>query len=77
MQGLNQITQQLQNNGQPSAFAGQQALSQVYGNLNQQAGMLSYIDAFKVLMIITFCCLPLLLLMRGAGQGGGGEGGGL
>jgi DHA2 family multidrug resistance protein len=66
--GLNQISQTLQANGQPSAFAPQQALSQIYGKLTQQAAMLSYIDAFHVLMLITLGCLPLLLLMQGPGK---------
>ena len=70
VQGLNQMTQQLQGAGQPQAFAGQQALGQVYSQLTRQAGMLSYIDAFRVLMIITLCCLPLLLLMEGPKKGG-------
>jgi len=66
--GLNQISQTLQANGQPAAFAPQQALSQIYGKLTQQAAMLSYIDAFHVLMLITLGCLPLLLLMQGPGK---------
>jgi DHA2 family multidrug resistance protein len=36
----------------------------LYSQLNRQAGMLSYIDAFHVLMVLTFCALPLLLLMQ-------------
>ena len=64
VQTLNQMTQQLQANGQPAAFAPQQALSQLYGQLGTQAQMLSYIDAFRMLMYITLCCLPLLLLMQ-------------
>ena len=73
--GLNQMSQQLQNAGQPAAFVNQQALSQIYNTLNQQAGMLSYIDAFKLLMVITLCCLPLLLLMQGPQKGASAEGG--
>ena len=76
VQGLGQMSQQLQGNGQPAAFANQQALGQLYNQLNQQAGMMSYNDAFRTLMFITLCCLPLLLLMKGP-QGGSSEGGGL
>ena len=76
VQGLSQMSQQLQGNGQPAAFANQQALGQLYNQLNQQAGMMSYNDAFRTLMFITLCCLPLLLLMKGP-QGGSSEGGGL
>ncbi len=74
VQGLSQMSQQLQGAGQPAAFANQQALGQLYNQLNQQAGMLSYIDAFRVLMFITLCCLPLLLLMQKS-SGGDAQGG--
>ena len=76
VQHVSQMAQQLQAAGQPAAFVNQQAINQVYSSLNQQAAMLSYIDAFKLLMVVTLCCLPLLLLMQ-APQKGGGEGGGL
>ncbi len=71
--GLNQMSQALQNAGQSATAAPQQALQQFYGHLGQQAGMLSYIDAFRLLMVLTFCCLPLILLMQkpGAGESGG------
>jgi DHA2 family multidrug resistance protein len=61
---LNLMTQELQANGQPSTAAPGQALGMIYNHLNTQAGMLSYIDAFHVLMVVTFCALPLLLLMK-------------
>jgi DHA2 family multidrug resistance protein len=64
VQGINQMSAQLQANGQPAAEASQQALQQLYGHLTQQADMLSYADAFHLLMFITMGCLPLLLLMR-------------
>lgn len=73
--GLNQTSQALQNAGQSAIAAPQQALAQLYSHLNQQAGMLSYIDAFRLLMVLTFCCLPLLLLMQKPGKGGPSEGG--
>jgi MFS transporter, DHA2 family, multidrug resistance protein len=74
-QGLNQMSQALQNNGQPSAYVNSQALQQVYQSVGQQAGMLSYNDAFRLLMWITLACLPLLLLMQRP-SGGGAQGGG-
>jgi DHA2 family multidrug resistance protein len=73
--GLNQASQALQNAGQSALDAPQQALGQLYSHLNQQAGMLSYIDAFRLLMVLTFCCLPLLLLMQKPGKGGPSQGG--
>ncbi len=72
---LSQMTQQLQANGQPAAFANQQALGQIYNQVNQQAAMLSYLDAFRVLMFVTLCCLPLLLLMRKSTGGSEGAAG--
>jgi DHA2 family multidrug resistance protein len=62
--GLNLMTQQLQAAGQPSSAAPGQALAMLYTQLGRQASMLSYIDAFHLLMVITFCALPLLLLMQ-------------
>ena len=77
VQGLSQMSQQLRNAGQPAAYTNQQALGQLYNSLNQQAQMLSYIDAFKLFMVVTLCCLPLLLLMQAPEKGGSAEGGGL
>jgi hypothetical protein len=48
----------------------------VYNSLNTQAGMLSYIDAFQFLMVLTFCSLPLLLLMQKPPSGQASQGGG-
>ena len=76
VQQLNLMTQQLQGAGQPAAAAGREALSMLYNQLNQQVSMLSYIDAFRLMMIISFACLPLLLLMR-QGDPNAGEGGGM
>jgi DHA2 family multidrug resistance protein len=73
---LDTLTQQLQSAGQPASAAPSQALGIIYKGLNQQAGMLSYIDAFQVLMILTFCSLPLLLLMQKPPPGQAPEGGG-
>jgi MFS transporter, DHA2 family, multidrug resistance protein len=63
-QATDQIAQTLQSFGQSAADAPGQALGKIYGSLSQQASMLAYIDAFHTLMIMTLCCLPLLLLMQ-------------
>jgi DHA2 family multidrug resistance protein len=73
--GLNLMTQQLQAAGQPSSAAPGQALGMLYTHLGQQASMLSYIDAFHLLMVITFCALPLLLLMQKPPAGQASQGG--
>jgi DHA2 family multidrug resistance protein len=32
--------------------------------VNQQALMISYVDDFKLMMIVTLCAIPLALLLR-------------
>ena len=49
----------------PGAAAGNPAaLSQVDGLVNIQALMISYIDDFKLMMIVSLCAIPLALLLR-------------
>jgi DHA2 family multidrug resistance protein len=74
--GLSQMSQALQNAGQSAIAAPEQALGRLYQSLNQQAAMLAYIDTFHTLMIIIFCCIPLVLLMQGPQKGGPSQGGG-
>jgi DHA2 family multidrug resistance protein len=40
------------------------ALAQLDGLVNSQAMMISYIDDFKLMMIVTLCAIPLALLLR-------------
>ena len=46
------------------------AVGLLYRQLQQQAGMLSYVDAFHILMIVIACALPLIFLMQGPGKRG-------
>jgi|SRR5579875_1903874 len=46
------------------APAAQRAYGIMYGILHQQAMLLSYVDDFRLLAILTLCCLPFLLLFR-------------
>ncbi len=49
----------------PSAVAGNlTSLSQLDGLVNVQAAMISYIDDFKLMMIVTLCAIPLALILR-------------
>jgi MFS transporter, DHA2 family, multidrug resistance protein len=49
----------------PGAAAGDPAaLAQIDGLVNQQAAMISYIDDFKLMMIVTLCAIPLALMLR-------------
>ncbi|WP_312794950.1 DHA2 family efflux MFS transporter permease subunit [Tianweitania sp.] len=59
----------------PGAAAGNPTLlSQMDQLVNQQAAMISYVDDFKLMMIVTLCAIPLALLLRkpkAAAAGGG------
>jgi DHA2 family multidrug resistance protein len=49
----------------PGAAAGDPtALSQIDGLVNLQALMISYVDDFKLMMLVTLCAIPLALLLR-------------
>jgi len=49
----------------PKAAQGDPAsLSMVDQLVNQQALMISYVNDFKFMMIITLCAMPLVLLLR-------------
>ena len=52
--------------GYNSVDAGKKALGAVYGMLQQQAAMLSFVEAFWVMGIIFLCMVPLLFLLRNA-----------
>jgi DHA2 family multidrug resistance protein len=39
-------------------------LESLNAEITRQAAMVAYLDDFKVMMIITLACMPLLLLMR-------------
>ena len=55
--------------------SGSQALQQAYGllqfNVQRQATMLSYIDNFRTLAIISLCLIPLVFLVKKPRKGGG------
>ena len=49
----------------PAAVAGNMtALAQLDGLVNIQAAMVSYLDDFKLMMIVTLCALPLAFVLR-------------
>ncbi len=53
-------------NGYSSVDAGKKAMGAIYGMVQQQAAMLSFVEAFWVMGVIFFCMLPLLFLLRNA-----------
>jgi DHA2 family multidrug resistance protein len=74
---LQKIAHALSENGLSQAESTRAAAAQIYQSLQQQVGMLSYIDAFHVLMVIVFGAIPLIFLMKppekkkqGKGKGG-------
>ncbi|RJG45701.1 MULTISPECIES: DHA2 family efflux MFS transporter permease subunit [unclassified Mesorhizobium] len=49
----------------PAAAAGDPtALSQIDNIVNQQAAMISYVNDFKLMMIVSLCAIPLAFLLR-------------
>ncbi|MES2086106.1 MAG: DHA2 family efflux MFS transporter permease subunit [Pseudomonadota bacterium] len=52
----------------PQSLAGLMALN---AEITRQATMVAYIDSFKLMLIITLVCMPMLLLLRKPGQPGG------
>jgi DHA2 family multidrug resistance protein len=50
--------------GLMSTPAGLETAAQINGLIAQQALMISYIDDFKAMFLITLCALPLVLLLR-------------
>jgi MFS transporter, DHA2 family, multidrug resistance protein len=74
MQGLNpaypDFTQQLAHTYGTTADSSL-TLASIYQTVVQQANLLSYLDAFKLLGVVFLALLPLLLLVK-PGKGGGG-----
>jgi DHA2 family multidrug resistance protein len=64
-QSLGQIADVLRARGIAPSDATPAAVGHIYRMLVQQTMMLSYVEAFHVMMIVVFCALPLVLLMRG------------
>jgi DHA2 family multidrug resistance protein len=54
----------------PWTASGRAALDQV---IQTQASIISYIDDFKLMMILSLCALPLVLLLRRAASEGSGD----
>jgi MFS transporter, DHA2 family, multidrug resistance protein len=58
--------------GSTIAHANAQAQAMVYGTIQRQAVMLSFLDNFKMLGIVFFAIIPILLLMKKPRVRGGG-----
>ena len=62
--GLNQIIHSLINSGQSAANASAEAVGMLYGTVQRQAMMLSFIEVFNILLVIVVLAIPLLLLIQ-------------
>ncbi len=50
--------------GADSVTATRRAYESLFGMVQQQAAMLSFVHAFQLMAVVFLCCLPLILLMR-------------
>jgi DHA2 family multidrug resistance protein len=50
--------------GEDSTTAGRQSLAMIYGIIQRQASLLSFIEAFRIMGIVFLACTALILLMR-------------
>ena len=55
-----------QTHGYNSVDAARKSLGAIYGMMQQQAAMLSFVEAFWVMGVIFLCMIPLLFLLRNA-----------
>jgi len=55
-----------QTHGSNSVDAAKKSLGAIYGMMQQQAAMLSFVEAFWVMAVIFLCMMPLLFLLRNA-----------
>jgi DHA2 family multidrug resistance protein len=68
-QALGHAGRLLAQQGVPPAAASRAAVGQLYQAVGRQADMLSFIDAFRVLMFVIMALTPLVLLMKGRPAG--------
>jgi DHA2 family multidrug resistance protein len=74
-QALSNITRTLQAQGQSAAQASRTAPAVVYQQLQKQAAMLSFVDAFHALLIVIMVLTPTIFLLRGRPAGAPPAGG--
>lgn len=74
-QALAGITRTLQAQGQSAAQATRTAPALVFQQLQNQAAMLSFVDAFHALLIVIVVLTPTIFLLRGTPAGARGPGG--
>lgn len=58
--------------GMDLATATRQAYASMFGTVQRQAAMVSFVGAFRFLAILFLCCVPLVFIMKPPRRGGGG-----
>jgi DHA2 family multidrug resistance protein len=71
--GLRRLSSALTGHGQSAVATPGQALATLYGALQRQVAMLSYVDVFFTFMIVVMASIPLLAFMRRPGRTSGGS----
>jgi MFS transporter, DHA2 family, multidrug resistance protein len=66
---VNTLSRALVAQGVPHTQSMTMAIAEIYGKLVKQTMMLSYIDAFHIMMIIIFATVPLVFLLRAPRKG--------
>jgi DHA2 family multidrug resistance protein len=61
---LHQFTRFFILKGADPATAGRRALGALYGIVQQQAAMLSFVEAFKIMGMLFLCMIPLVILLK-------------
>ena len=56
--------------GSDRSAASVRSIAALYGMLQQQAALLSFVEAFRIMGILFLCIVPLVVLMRRARQKG-------
>ncbi|HYX51982.1 MAG TPA: DHA2 family efflux MFS transporter permease subunit [Candidatus Limnocylindrales bacterium] len=69
---LQNIQGAIMSGGGDAPTALKKAYAAVFGMVQQQAAMMSYIDVFFILAVMFIACLPLIFLMKKPGKRGGG-----
>lgn len=67
-EGMKQL---MESHGAPAAIAAQQSYRAMFGLVQRQAAILSYVNTFRVLALMFLVMVPLLLVMKRPGKGGG------
>jgi DHA2 family multidrug resistance protein len=65
---LRQLTLGMEAHGATPWEAPRRALAALDLMIQRQASLLSYLDAFKLVGMISLCCLPLILIASGSGR---------